>query len=178
MYEPKTMDYVVVRRLPVPLDQIKDHLMGNDGKNFVLHWALNMRVCPPTILYMEYNPFITCSEQGLKETTVRSQRFYDLEEFSQNVVNPEGYSLHFRHEYYFSADRNGCKVPSLSLINANRIMEPVNSSVPHEYMYEVLVQDYKPKTLQKKHRYTTPQYTERKEAYLKKKYMDLKPSQL
>lgn len=83
--EPKSSDYLVLRRLPVPLGQMKSYLDLN------LDWKLNKQVIPFSILYLELKVQLKTSEV----VVVRSQRFHDMADLSR-------FNLRFNNSFFFN----------------------------------------------------------------------------
>jgi hypothetical protein len=75
----KSSDYLVVRRLPCPVNQIEDLIQNSLGIQF------NKRIVPPTILHLFWE--VRC-------ITVYSQSFYDL--------NSLRFNTELKSSYYFS----------------------------------------------------------------------------
>jgi predicted phosphatase len=77
--EPKSFDYIVLRRLPRSLEKIQPYV------NKYLHVKLNKRIVPHPILYIQLQ---------YQDRIISSQRFYDLED--------SRFSMQFGTKYWFS----------------------------------------------------------------------------
>lgn len=114
---PYSWDYVVLRRLPVPVEQMQDHV----SKEEHLAVELNERVEPAPILKIKYGFEVKQSNgdgssQG-RYVAVRSQR--GLDHIAQQIAtrSQESFDLVYKNSLYFSVDPDDGKVsiPSVEL---------------------------------------------------------------